>query len=366
MPSNYPAALDALPTDNVNGQSSYGSTDPLSMVEAGPHATLHNDLSAAVNAVQEVLGLNPQGVSADVATRLNEIIESIPSGGAVLQVDVFNVSGSPHIWTKAAGVKLVEFHLIGGGGGGGGTRSGLTFIGGQGGGGAAYVHETLLESEFSATETVTVGAGGAGGASAAHGNDGENTTFGSKVVAVGGIRGQQGSNSLLANLGYGFLESEIINVPVGAQPGTGANGTVGPSGSTYSSQAVRTPSSGGGGAGNGNYSGGSGGNAYAQNTLVNGYWEAIFPGFTNKAGIGGAGHATLQATDGGDGGSHGLVGCGGGGGGGTGGNVQCSSGGDGGLYGGGGGGAGGNMGSGGAGGAGGAGGDGVAVIIQYG
>lgn len=62
MPSSYPSDLDDLTTDAANATPS-----------VDVHPALHNDANAAINAVQETLGLDPQGASADVAARLDGV-----------------------------------------------------------------------------------------------------------------------------------------------------------------------------------------------------------------------------------------------------------------------------------------------------
>lgn len=69
---SYPTSLDALPTNTLNSFSSYGATDPLGNVE-GPHAKLHNDKAAAINAIQGELGLSPSGTRATVKARLDSM-----------------------------------------------------------------------------------------------------------------------------------------------------------------------------------------------------------------------------------------------------------------------------------------------------
>lgn len=63
--SNYPGALDAL-------------TDvPANQAELPTHPTQHNMAHAAINALQETLGLNPQGDAATVKARLDAITAAL-------------------------------------------------------------------------------------------------------------------------------------------------------------------------------------------------------------------------------------------------------------------------------------------------
>jgi lysophospholipase L1-like esterase len=62
MPSKYPVALDALPTNEVDA-----------VVSAGTHPTLHNDANEAINNIEKELGTDPSGASATVKARLESI-----------------------------------------------------------------------------------------------------------------------------------------------------------------------------------------------------------------------------------------------------------------------------------------------------
>jgi hypothetical protein len=62
MASKYPNELDGLPTDKANGT-----------IAKDDHAENHNEANSAVNAVQAVLGIKPQGGSATVVARLGAI-----------------------------------------------------------------------------------------------------------------------------------------------------------------------------------------------------------------------------------------------------------------------------------------------------
>lgn len=59
MATVYPGALDALPTNHNDSDN-----------EANVHAALHNDVSAAINAIEAELGTLPKGSFASVKARL--------------------------------------------------------------------------------------------------------------------------------------------------------------------------------------------------------------------------------------------------------------------------------------------------------
>ncbi len=70
MASAYPGGLDALP-DAPDGSAKLGLTTP-------KHTEHHQGLTDAVKAVQQTLGLNPQGDFTDVAARLAAGIDGGP------------------------------------------------------------------------------------------------------------------------------------------------------------------------------------------------------------------------------------------------------------------------------------------------
>lgn len=72
MSSQYPGALDQL-TNPTSGTAQNDS--------AIPHTKQHADANDAIEAVQGVLGTNPQGEDATVAARLDRIEEDIAGGG---------------------------------------------------------------------------------------------------------------------------------------------------------------------------------------------------------------------------------------------------------------------------------------------
>lgn len=351
MPSAYPGALDALPTSSANSTPSEDT-----------HPALHNGANEAINAIESTLGINPQGAAETVAARI-AAIES--TAGGLIKCDVFQVSGSPHTWTKAAGAKAIRVLLIAGGGGGGGSAAVNTQYGGQGGGAGAFLDIMLPAGALSSTETITVGAGGPGGNVAA-GSHGGDTSVGSKLVVGGGRRGLTDTQSDSAATNYSCNGTSLIT-PVGAvamgNSTAGTNGAI-PVGTTSLPQ--MGPCGGGGGV-RGNFAGGLGGTPFNS-----GGYGAHFKSIVALAGsgtggapAGGAAGGASAGGNGENGGSVGWFGQGGGGGGGSTGSVKAADGGNGGLYGGGGGGAGCNGGTGG-GGKGGDGANGIAVIWQFG
>jgi hypothetical protein len=77
LPSSYPAGLDSLATNKVDGDD-MGDATPGS-VAVGPHSGHHNDLADAVNKIEAELGINPSGASATVADRFAAITAAVGS-----------------------------------------------------------------------------------------------------------------------------------------------------------------------------------------------------------------------------------------------------------------------------------------------
>lgn len=136
-------------------------------------------------------------------------------------------SGNEFTFSKGdyPGLRAVRVWAIGGGGSGAGaqnTGSGESSVGG-GGGGAAYAESFILVSSLATDETITVGGGGSG--PTGNGNDGEDSSFGSHVVAMGGeggVRIGAGSGDAASNNGGppGRLGGTTGDIRLPGQPGS--------------------------------------------------------------------------------------------------------------------------------------------------
>lgn len=147
------------------------------------------------------LALSAGGLEVDIAGTTTEasvdkvndwlLIEDVSSGllkkinpsdiNDVGGIEVFKSSGT---FIQPTGVTEVMVICIGAGGGGGGADT--VAPAGGGGGGGAYIKAQVT---ISGNETITVGTGGSGGPTTGDGSTGGNTTFGSKVTAIGGSGG---------------------------------------------------------------------------------------------------------------------------------------------------------------------------------
>ena len=113
------------------------------------------------------------------------------AAGKSYEIVKFTSSGSfskgSYPWATTARIRVV-----GGGGGSGGClltdNTEKTSLAG-GGGGGGYAEADIALSAMGSSETVTVGAGGAAGTTSGGGGTGVTTSFGSLVVAAGGVGG---------------------------------------------------------------------------------------------------------------------------------------------------------------------------------
>jgi hypothetical protein len=117
-------------------------------------------------------------------------------------------AGSPHTWTKPAGLSHIVAEVQGGGGSGefGSGGSGATAYGGGAGG---YAKGIFSESELNSTETVTVGAGGASSGE----NDGNDSVFKS-LIGGKGYSGDSPSGAGFDGVG-GTASGGSLNIPGG-------------------------------------------------------------------------------------------------------------------------------------------------------
>jgi hypothetical protein len=280
--------------------------------------------TAADTIIRLAAGVNGQVLAADSST----------ASGLIWRLGASNIQEftSSDTWEKPAGATWAMILAIGGGGGGkSGVGPGATNpAGGGGGAGAVAVVRMLPMSALGETETVTIGAGGNGGASvttgtnANNGLDGNNTTFGSLITAVGGT-GSQGSSSFQSTIGRVMLATARTATadPRADGAGTVQNTNLGAVG-TSANRAQFGPGGGGGGgsssttvvAQGGAGAGGFGGTIGGAGGVLAGDQgtDATRMGDGGGAGVGSAGN-TSPGIAGGRGG-HGLYGGGGGGGGG--------------------------------------------------
>ncbi|EGO4182658.1 hypothetical protein ITZ08_003410 [Escherichia coli] len=135
---------------------------------------------------RDIIGKN---TIADILTYL-DLITNGAVGRLMGPPKRFTSSGT---YTPTAGTKFIIVEQVGGGGGGGGVpaTSSTAYTASAGGGAGAYA-SGIFTSGFSGV-TVTIGAGGTGGPAGANtGGNGGTTSFGSLLIAPGGVGGGPG------------------------------------------------------------------------------------------------------------------------------------------------------------------------------
>ena len=165
-------------------------------------------------------GDEPNGLDqiTDLATAVDLDVAQLDLGYR-LAAEVYITSTGSFAKAVYPGIKAVEVECLGGGGGSGGVPStnSLQRSISSGGSGGEYTRAWIIESDLSATETVTIGAAGAGGTtgSSDFGGTGGTTSFGALLTALGGNGGIGGSNPTASDIDVG------ANLPTSG--GTGAD-----------------------------------------------------------------------------------------------------------------------------------------------
>jgi hypothetical protein len=190
-------------------------------------------------------------------------------------------------WTKPAGLKRVLISCVGAGGGGGSGRcdgAGTNRFGGGGGGGGAVVWRQVAASDLASSVAVTIGTGGTGGVGVATvltngnpGTTGGDTSFGSLVIAKGGLFGSGGTGTNgTAGTGGQFFNCTPFYGPYamgGGQGSAGATGNPGQATFGFSGGSGTAGGGGGGGINSGNTNataGGQGGGVYVNGLAISG------------------------------------------------------------------------------------------------
>lgn len=173
-----------------------GVTDELNKKQdANENLAALAGVSAAANKLPYFTGKNAMGV-ADLSSFIRAMLGKADAPavlsylgmgdgtGRLLRCQVFKASGT---YTPTPGTKFAIVEAVGGGGAGGGCQVGTPENAACGGGGMSgeYVKARI---DNPATTTVTIGYGGLG-ASANPGAPGGNTSFGTGILAKGGLGG---------------------------------------------------------------------------------------------------------------------------------------------------------------------------------
>lgn len=211
----------------------------------------------------------------------------------------YTASGVYNPPTDGSLLEVVVIAWGGGGGSGSGRRAGTgsVCIGGGAGGGGHFVKKVIRASDISGPVTITVGAGGLAGAapgtntSGLPGSYGGDSSFGSLVVAKGGVRGVGGGTSSFSGTSAylmslnepGWTPYALRGTPSGGMESAGVDGfdsNGGPSGGSGSRRFSN---------GDPGPVGGDGGGIYSSGVLVPGPTV----GATNNSGVDGTDDVVL-------------------------------------------------------------------------
>lgn len=175
-------------------------TQPTALVEISIE---RSDSPAATTALA---GISELATAAEVQAGTDDVRTVTPAGlASVVGVGlgyrlrdrvIYTSSGS---FAKASwpGLRAIRIIAVGGGGAGAGAAAASATMNayGTGGGSGAYAETFMLTDSLAASTAVTVGAGGS--ATGSTGNNGSTSSFGSLVVAGGGIGGNIKATSTL-------------------------------------------------------------------------------------------------------------------------------------------------------------------------
>jgi len=214
--------------------------------------------------VQPTITLTTTG-SSGPATLVGSTLNIPEYGGSSsvspIDIQLFTSSG---VWTKPAGAKVVEIHLVGAGGGGGSGRRGATLTAryGGGAGSSGCLNAVRLNaSSLSATENIWIGVGG-NGASGATVNDtngnagsagsasffgGSGTVASSKICTNNSVGGAGGTN--IASSSSSSFPSYLFGMNVsslGYASGTVGSGNFGGANDNFQVRALQSGNIGGG------------------------------------------------------------------------------------------------------------------------
>ena len=205
---------------------------------------------------------NIRGGSETLETLKDDIAAIGGGGGAVSTIFTSNGTFTPSADT------LYDVLIVGGGAGGSGGASDGSGGGGGGAGGAVFMQNLSIQSAVS----VVIGAGGAGGNPDTDGWVGSDSTFGTLVVAEGGVFGENtgpggaggGAVTVLNGIIAGGSGDGAFNRSINSDVFTGAAGGNGSGsiGGTVGFDVVLFTGGTGGGTGSSRGGGGGGGASY--------------------------------------------------------------------------------------------------------
>jgi len=238
-----------LPTNsraNINDNFAALNADKLETSVLDTDTTLAADSDAKVPTQRAVKAYVDAGGNPDIAaaqagggdfgtpSATNKFVteDKVDSFSAPIVRTYLN-AGSPHTWTKPAGLKYVVVEAVGGGAGGSGADLDDANQVATSGSSAGYCKKIITAASLGATETVTIGAAGTAGNSASTptaGGNGGDTTFGAHLTAGGGTA--QAAEAAVPGAGGTATGGDINLTGERADIGQNTSGTKSRGGST--------------------------------------------------------------------------------------------------------------------------------------
>jgi hypothetical protein len=183
--SGLAAVSEFPPSEPADGQLWWNTQDRQLYIWNGHDWVLASRLESADIPAGTVLGNPGPGPGPAVPLGPAEIAELI-RGQFRITTQKFNANGT---YYRREGLRYAIVECVGAGGGGGWTAGNSSANAGGGGGSGGYSRSVLTASEIGASQPVTIGAGGPGGTGTGSSTNGGATSFGSLVIANGGLIG---------------------------------------------------------------------------------------------------------------------------------------------------------------------------------
>lgn len=188
----------------------------------GPGAVTFTGAGAATINGVATLVLNQDEAADLYGTGTNDFAAVKIPKPAGFTINIVTITTS-QVYNRPANLLFAIVELVAGGAGGGGTYSSAATVSTAGGGGGSggYSRRKLTAAQIGASQTITIGAFGVGGAAGDNpGANGGDTSFGSLVIAKGGLGGGAGWTTTFWHGGAGgSITGALGDIVAAGDPG---------------------------------------------------------------------------------------------------------------------------------------------------